>query len=167
VAELRIEVRPFVAGDRDALVRFRADLWPDDSASAHEAEVDAIVRGEVRSTLPLAVLIARCGGAPVGFVEVGLRSHADGCEGDHAVGFLEGWYVAPAFRQQGVGRALVAAAEAWARGHGCREMASDTWSDARGDASVDAHRALGFEVVDRVVTFRKSIDEPPRRGSVD
>ena len=152
-----IEVREVGPGDREALVRFRCDLWPDDPASEHEADVDRLLRGNARSTLRLVVLIAVSGDERVGFVEAGLRSHADGCETDHAVGFLEGWYVAPAYRRRGVGRALVDAAEAWARGHGCREMASDTWSDERGAVSLGAHQALGFEVVDRVVTFRKGL----------
>jgi aminoglycoside 6'-N-acetyltransferase I len=154
---IAIEVRELVAGDRDELVRFRCDLWPDEPASAHEAEAEKLVRKTVGSTLPLVVLVALCGEERVGFVEVGLRSHADGCETDHAVGFLEGWYVVPTHRRRGVGRALVAAAEAWARDRGCREMASDTWSDERGRGSVKAHTALGFEVVDHVVTFRKAL----------
>jgi aminoglycoside 6'-N-acetyltransferase I len=53
-------------------------------------------------------------------------------------------------------RALVAAFGAWARGRGCRELASDTWPE--NDGSVDAHRRLGFQEVDRVVTFRKALD---------
>ncbi len=120
-------------------------------------EAEKLVRKTVGSTLPLVVLVSQCGEERVGFVEVGLRSHADGCETDHAVGFLEGWYVVPTHRRRGVGRALVAAAEAWARDRGCREMASDTWSDERGRGSVKAHTALGFEVVDHVVTFRKAL----------
>jgi aminoglycoside 6'-N-acetyltransferase I len=152
-----IEVRGVAAGDRDALVRFRCDLWPDEAAPAHEADVERHLAGVPRSTLPLAILVAVKGAELVGFVEVGLRSHADGCDGDHAVGFVEGWYVAPEHRREGVGSALIAAAEGWARGHGCRELASDTWSDARGEVSVAAHEALGFEIVDRVVNFRKTL----------
>ena len=47
------------------------------------------------------------------------------------------------------------AAEDWARAKGCREMGSDTWADH--EASERAHVALGFEVVDRVVHFRKAL----------
>jgi aminoglycoside 6'-N-acetyltransferase I len=73
----------------------------------------------------------------------------------HPVGFVEGWYVAADRRAQGVGRALMAAAEAWAREQGCREMASDTWLD--NEPSQHAHEALGFEVVDRCVHFKKPL----------
>jgi hypothetical protein len=33
--------------------------------------------------------------------EVGLRSHANGCDGQRAVGFLEGWFVARGARRLG------------------------------------------------------------------
>lgn len=41
------------------------------------------------------------------------------------VGYVEAWYVDPDVRRTGYGRALLAAAEAWALRRGCREMASD------------------------------------------
>ncbi|HWG17323.1 MAG TPA: hypothetical protein VN678_05640 [Acidobacteriaceae bacterium] len=47
------------------------------------------------------------------------------------------------------------AAEEWARAHGAREMASDALID--NEPSELAHRALGFEVVDRCVHLRKSL----------
>jgi aminoglycoside 6'-N-acetyltransferase I len=115
----------------------------------------AIVRGEPVTTLPLAVFVAEDAGAIVGFIEVGLRSHADGCDPSRAVGFVEGWYVEPAFQRRAIGRALMAAAETWSREHGARELGSDTWLDSAG--SQHAHEALGFEVVDRCVHYRKSL----------
>jgi aminoglycoside 6'-N-acetyltransferase I len=71
------------------------------------------------------------------------------------VGFLEGWFVVEDRRRAGVGAALVAAAEAWARAQGCHEMASDTWLDDRGAEA--AHVALGYEVVDRCVHLKKAL----------
>jgi aminoglycoside 6'-N-acetyltransferase I len=71
------------------------------------------------------------------------------------VGFLEGWFVAPSHRKQGVGARLVEEAERWARARGCREMASDTWLENEG--AQRAHEALGFEVVDRCVNYRKAL----------
>ena len=91
----------------------------------------------------------------VGFIEVGLRSHADGCDPKQPVGFIEGWFVEPSHRGRGIGRALMRAAEDWALEHGCIELGSDTWIDREG--SIEAHRALGFEIVDRCVNFRKRI----------
>ena len=119
------------------------------------ADVRALLSGKPRSTLPLVMFVAVEEGALLGFVEVGLRSHADGCEPSRPCGFVEGWYVKPDAKGQGVGRALIARAEQWARDQGCTELASDTWAD--NEASIAAHKALGFEIVDTCVNFRKRI----------
>jgi aminoglycoside 6'-N-acetyltransferase I len=63
--------------------------------------------------------------------------------------------VRDAFRSRGIGRDLMLAAEEWARSQGCLEIASDTWIDCVG--SQRAHEALGFEVVDRCVNYRKPL----------
>jgi aminoglycoside 6'-N-acetyltransferase I len=139
--------------DGDALASMRTALWPDGSREEHEAELRAILAGAPSSTLPLVVMVAGVDGEIGGFVEVGLRSHADGCDPRQPVGFLEGWYVAPAHRGTGMGRALIAAAEEWCREQGCKELASDTWID--NEESQRAHEALGFEVVDRCMNYRK------------
>ena len=94
---------------------------------------------------------------PVGFAEVDLRPSADGCRSS-PVGYLEGWYVRPGFRRRGVGKALVRAAEEWAREQGCSEMASDT--EVGNKTSQDAYRALGYEEVNRLVHFRRDLNAP-------
>jgi aminoglycoside 6'-N-acetyltransferase I len=48
---------------------------------------------------------------------------------------------------------LCAAAEQWGRDQGCREFASDVYTDD-GD-SLAAHAGLGFAETERVVYFRK------------
>jgi aminoglycoside 6'-N-acetyltransferase I len=78
----------------------------------------------------------------------------DSCSTD-CVGYLEGWYVIPEARRRGIGRALVAAAEDWARGQGCREFASD--AEVNNEASQRAHLALGFTETGRAVNFRKDL----------
>jgi aminoglycoside 6'-N-acetyltransferase I len=138
------------------LARLREALWPDSSAEEHARELAPILEGAASLTVGLVNLVAEAGdGRLVGFLEVGLRSHADGCDPSHAVGFIEGWYVAEDHRHQGIGRKLLAAAEDWARMQGCVEMASDTWLD--NERSQRVHEALGFEVVDRCVHYRKAL----------
>ena len=93
---LDLNVRELSAGDRDALLAMWHALWPDDDPAEHAQEVDARIAGKPPSTLPLTTFIAEdAGGHAIGFVEVGLRSHADGCDPARAVAFIEGWYVAP------------------------------------------------------------------------
>ena len=131
-------------------------LWPESSMEEHRKELDSILRSRMNGTLPMTILVSQGeDDALTGFIEVGLRSHADGCDPARPVGFVEGWFVREASRKQGTGSALMRSAEAWARKQGCREMASDTWIDD--ERSLRTHRALGFEVVDRCVHFRKPL----------
>jgi aminoglycoside 6'-N-acetyltransferase I len=143
------------AADTDIVARMFFELWPEGPLAEHQAEAALILAGSPPSTMPLVVFVAETDDRVIGFIEVGLRSHADGCDTRHPVGFIEGWYVEPAHRGQGVGRALMGAAENWARSQGCRELASDTWIDH--EPSQRAHEALGFEVVDHCVNFKKAL----------
>jgi aminoglycoside 6'-N-acetyltransferase I len=141
--------------DVASLAHLAHKLWPDADEGELRGEYASLLAGERRSTLPLTLFVAEAFERVVGFVEVGLRSHADGCDPSRPCGFIEGWYVEAEFRMKGVGRALAGRAEAWCREQGCKEMASDTWVDNPG--SVSAHSALGYEVVDRCVHLRKQL----------
>ena len=149
-------VRRAQSSDADQLVRLRTALWPMSSAEEHSRELTAILGGEPITTLPLVILVAeQADRMLVGFLEVDLRSHADGCNPSRPVGYIEGWYVAEDSRHQGIGRKLLAVAEDWARSQGCVEIASDTWID--NELSQSVHEASGYEVVDRCVHYRKSL----------
>ncbi len=144
------------SADLAALAEMRALLWPEVSVEEHRKELSSAFSGEAVSTLPTATFVAASDeDALVGFLEAGLRSHADGCDTARPVGFVEGWFVLEAYRGQGIGKELMRAAEDWARSQGCREMASDALID--NEPSIDAHQALGFEIVDRCVHFRKNL----------
>lgn len=149
-----IVIRPARLSDQEALTRMRTALWPQSSVEKHDEEVIALLDGTAALTMPLVIFVADHDG-PVGFLEVDLRSHADGCSPRQAVGYLEGWYVAEGYRRQGIGKKLVEAAEEWARGHGCVEIGSDALIDNL--TSQSAHAALGYEVVDRFVNYRKTL----------
>jgi aminoglycoside 6'-N-acetyltransferase I len=162
-ATANICVRLARVQDCEQIARMCAELWPDASAQEHLRELLSKVEGTATRMLPVAVFAAEstCGepGANgsklIGFVEVGRRSHADGCDESHPVGFIEGWFVVENWRGRGVGGTLVAAAEDWARKQGCAEIASDTWIDNK--VSQRAHEALGYAVVDRCVNYRKAL----------
>jgi len=150
-----VHVRTAAAGDLEQVISLRARLWPDTPTGEHRDEVRGVLAGHPRSTMPLVIFVAEDEGRVIGFVEVGLRSHADGCDPTRPCGFVEGWYVAPEQKGRGAGRLLMQRAEAWAREQGCAELASDTWID--NEESQRAHAALGFEVVDRCVNYRKRL----------
>ena len=93
-------------------------------------------------------------GGLCGFVEVSIRPWAIGCE-PRPVRYIEGWYVDEDVRREGVGRASVEAAEAWARSKGCHQMASD--AELWNTVSHQAHGSLGFEETGRLVLFKKDL----------
>ena len=141
-------VRAVRPADRDAWLSMRLALWPDSEVR----EVDDFFAGRARE--PLAVLVAEEPGALVGFAELSIRNVAEGCTTGN-VGYLEGWWVDPLLRRRGIGRALVLAAEKWARSQGCTEFASDT--QIANTASAAAHAALGFTEVEQIRCFRKPL----------
>ena len=90
----------------------------------------------------------------VGLAELSIRPWAEGCLTDH-VGYLEGWYVEPDRRGRGIGRALLTAAEEWARREGCTEFASDT--DLDNEAGRRAHLVCGFGEAGLIRCFAKKL----------
>ena len=153
-----VHVRPVRPSDLDQLARLLEALWPDSPAEEHANELRLLLGGKAASllTMPLIIFVAETStGNLVGFVEVDLRSHADGCNPARPVGYIEGWYVAENYRVRGLGRKLIAQAEEWARSHKCVEMASDALIN--NELSQRAHAALGYEVVDRCVHYRKAL----------
>ena len=130
----------------------RQALWPGADAGELAEEVAAYFAG--RGPLAMVMLCEAEDAAPIGMIELSLRSHADGCRSS-PVPFVEGWYVAPDARRQGVGAALMAAAEAWARAAGYSELATDT--EIENEPGSRAHAACGFEEIGRAIKFRKSL----------
>src|SRR5262245_24931008 len=116
-------VRSAIPADAEAWLAMRNSMWPGELAD-HRAAIERYFAGHRRE--PAEVILAfDTNDQAVGFTELSIRNIVDGCTTDR-VGYLEGWYVEPNARRQGVGRALVAAAETWAREQGCSEFASDS-----------------------------------------
>lgn len=154
-----LEIRRYAPSDWGEWLRMNRALFPGLTLEADEAEMRATV---ARSDAQVFVL-DRGDGRLAGYVEVGERSIADGCESS-PVGYIEAWYVDPDSRMSGHGRALLEAAEDWARQRGRVEMASDALLD--NEVSHAAHRQSGYEEVDRQVTYRKSL-EPMRVTTIE
>ena len=145
-------VREVQPADRAEWARMRLGLWPHLTPEEYESEVQQMP-GPDHPELRAGFVAPRASGGLCGFLEMSIRSYAEGCSGPTP--YVEGWYTDPDVRGRGVGAALVAAAERWAAARGYREMASDALLE-----NVDSHRAhaaLGFEEVERAVHFRKDI----------
>ncbi len=148
-----VHIRAVTAADAQTWLDLRQALWPETTERQHQAEIAAFYAGS--GIEPAAVLLAEdTQRQVVGFAELSIRPYAEGCE-TQRVAYLEGWYVIPECRAQGVGRALVEAAATWGRSQGCTEFASD--AEAGNIVSQKAHLALGFQEVGLVRCFRKML----------
>ena len=152
LADMDMTIRTIVENDRADWARLRDALWPG-SLAAQETETRSYFANGAATPV---VFVAEEDGHLVGFLELDFRRYAAGCSSS-PVPFIEGWYVEPGVRQKGIGRALVAAAEAHVRAEGHHEIASDT--ELENDGSIAAHKACGFLAIERVVCFRKSLRE--------
>ena len=127
----------------------RAALWPEETPQGHaEWTATILAAGDYWA------FIAEADGAPAGFAEVAVRKYANGCE-SAPVPFLEGIWVEPQFRRQGVGRRLIIHVEEFLTSRGFRELGSDTQLENL--ESQAAHVGWGFAETERVVYFRKPL----------
>src|SRR5687767_6503667 len=152
----KVTIRTMVESDRGEWVRLRRALWPG-SLSDHDVETRKYFESRSSGRITFG---AEADGSLVGFLELDYRKYAPGCASS-PVAFIEGLYVEPMLQRRGVGGALVEAAEASARAQGDLEIASD--AELENTDGIAAHVALGYEEVERVVCFRKSLHIADRR----
>lgn len=135
--------------DKAEWFNMRKGIWPEAPDDYLNFDLDDILASEND-----AVFFAVAEGRPVGMIEARIREYGEGCE-TSPVGYIEGWFVYPNMRGQGISGALTQCAEDWVRGKGCTEMASDTWLD--NEASIRAHVKLGYFEVERLIHFVKQL----------
>jgi aminoglycoside 6'-N-acetyltransferase I len=152
---MNVIVRKMDATDRPVWAEMRAELWPDEPLEVHQSELeDLLRRGNFWG------FIAQVStGAAAGFAEIAIRDYANGCI-SRPVAFLEGIWVKPQFRRQGIGARLLAAAEAFLTARGFCELGSDALIDEHGSHA--AHAAWGFTETERVIYFRKWLESGSR-----
>ncbi|HET9637375.1 MAG TPA: GNAT family N-acetyltransferase [Gemmatimonadaceae bacterium] len=147
---MKYSVRRYRDSDWEEWLRMSVALFPEYGAG----DLAKGMRDFRRRSDGEVFVIDREDGRLGGFVEAGSRPYAEGCD-TSPVGYVEAWYVDDDLRRQGYGRALLQAAEDWARSQGYREMASDALTD--NETSHRAHEASGYAEVERIVTFRKTL----------
>jgi len=128
----------------------RQALWPEQDPQELESELTKLFAMDP----PYTVFIAEDEDKQVGFIELWVRSYAEGAPPEPAA-YVEGLWVEPGQRRKGVASALLAKAEQWARGQGFKWLGSDALiANAESHAW---HKAAGFQEVERLVVFGKSL----------
>ena len=132
--------------DTETVAALMLALWPHHSMDEMRREAQTLLSDPN-------ILIALCDDRA--FAQCGLRhDYVEGAE-TSPVGYLEGVYVSPELRHQGVARALLDYCADWAKAQGCREFASDCELD--NTDSLAFHLAAGFQEANRIICFVKKL----------
>lgn len=136
--------------DLTMIAELACQLWPDNTVDEMCSEM-----GEILAKLDAAFFLAYAEKVPIGFAQCQLRhDYVEGTDSS-PVGYLEGIYVAEAYRKQGIAKALLTACESWAKTKGCSEFASDCELD--NTQSLQFHLNVGFEEANRIICFTKKL----------
>jgi aminoglycoside 6'-N-acetyltransferase I len=145
-----VRIEPLTA-PHEAWFAMRRALWPECPDEEHRSDMAR----QLAEASTCVQFMAYLGARAVGFAEAAVRRDAVNGTAGSPVAFLEGLYVEPVARRQGVARALVQRVADWAVAGGFRELASDALIE--NTASQAMHHALGFEEMERVVCFRRRL----------
>jgi len=134
---------PVTKENEDAWAELCVALWPD-------LTVDSVLKMNHEGLFKNEFLYLD-GDEAVAFLSLSLRS--DYVEGSNSspVGYIEGLYVKPEFRRQGIAEKMIIHAKEWSRNYGCSELASDVELDNK--VSQAFHTGVGFTEANRLVCY--------------
>ena len=146
--EVRIEV--VAEGNLAVAAELALKLWPGSTYAEEYDEALKALKAHDRQSL-LALVAEQF----AGFIQLSIRTDYVEGASTSPVLYLEGIYVEPAWRRQGIARRLLRSAEAWGLERGCVEMASD--AELQNTPGIAFHMAVGFSEANRVVCFTRPI----------
>ena len=125
-------------------------LWPD---CTYEEEFANCL--EIMNSISQNIFIAKANDDYIGFIQLSLRTdYVEGTTTSPVV-YIEGLYIEPLYRNQGMANRLVRKSEDWGLEQNCTEIASD--AELNNTDSIEFHKSIGFKEVNRVVCFSKTI----------
>lgn len=104
--------------------------------------------------LAIALVLCACLTVLGACVNTDLSDYVEGTA-TSPVGYLEGIFIKPEYRNKGLARELIKACEEWAKEKGCKEFASDC--ELHNEESRRFHMATGFDEANRIICFVKKI----------
>ncbi len=155
-------IRPAETHDLDALCRlyvafheFHVQGLPDRLSSIGDPDTFdctdlAHNLANLLTNLDAAIFVAEADQHIVGLAEVYLRQdEEDSPKIPYRYGYVQSLMVDESVRGQGIGTALVAAAEQWAGAHGAREMRLETWEFPAGP--LPFYEGAGYHTLRRML----------------
>lgn len=128
-------------------LEMRIALWPDATVEEHEEEIEIILSGRTfEDEEGWKVYFVLENSQVIGFAELSIRSQLGGLIKE-PLGYLEGWYIKEAFRQQGYGKALIQHAEKWFQSKDYKVMGSDV--EFHNKISIKAHEKMGYQIISK------------------
>lgn len=143
-----MQIRVATEQDLPGWVAARQALWPHHDLGELQRDAQRMLQ----SLEEVCFLLIDDGGTIAGFLEGQIYQPASG-----PYAHVEGWYVAPEFRHQGHGRALMSTFEQWCLHRTIARITSDTTPDY--PLSPAAHSHAGFRKIHEFTIFLKELDE--------
>jgi aminoglycoside 6'-N-acetyltransferase I len=147
----QIRYLDFESKDFEQLVKMSQKLWLD----FEEQELESLLK-EITKLKKNKILMAKNSeGKNVGFSIFSIRTdYVEGAD-KSPTGYLEGIYVEPEYRKNGIAKEFLQIGEKWCKEKGCTQIGSDTWLANK--QSREFHRKIGFWEEDELVHFLKNI----------
>ena len=129
------------------LVEMASLLWRDEDVVSLQETFRKVLTSKEKRTY----LCVDDNEQAVAFIYVALRYESVQGARETPVGYIEGLYVQPEYRRQGIAHLLIHEASNWAYKKGAEQLASN--AQAENELSIDFHKAVGFSEVGRVACF--------------
>ncbi|HNT78813.1 MAG TPA: GNAT family N-acetyltransferase [Anaerolineae bacterium] len=139
----------------NAWLQLRKLLWPDTPDATHMQEMFDIISSDTT----IAFLMFTPENEPVGFIEGALYRNPP-----RNYGYIEGWFVLPDYRKQGLGGQLLEVLELWFLHHNIDLSLSDT-IPLEYPLSPEAHAKYGYREHETLQIFIKELDPGNNRES--
>ena len=140
-----------ITNDYAEWVALALALWPYET----EHDMRELFLKRIPSEKDKTVLCREENGEAIAFIDLSIREEYVEGSSSSPVGYVEGIYVKPEYRKQGIARELLRLGEEWSRAHGCTEYASDT--ELENVESQAFHLRAGFEEAQKIVHFIKKL----------
>ena len=137
-------------------IALRVNLYGDMAETVNRNEIDGLLSKSSLNPQKALVLGWSIKGHLEGLLEMDIRTdYVPGSNFGSAVGYLEGIYVTPTLRRQGIATKLFSEAEQWCKDNGISQIGSD--AVIGNEIGLKVHAKLGFSEVERSVHFIKSV----------